>query len=180
MNSGYIDTARIISSQKIYGLYGMKHHIVEMRGGVTDAGRPIDQTIRLWNLEADFLNLRTCDASMQYTLSSKGTFPSHHFPLPRLCGARQPHTCLCWCGSGETEIFLGPLLPPLLPNISNFCPKAMGTSQDLPSHDVSMQYELSSNGIFPLQNLLTAPTALTAVYNSPSSNLIGNTWNTWL
>ena len=37
MNSGYV--ARIISSQKIYGLYGLKHHIVEMRGGVTDAGQ---------------------------------------------------------------------------------------------------------------------------------------------
>ena len=31
--------ARIISSQKIYSLYGLKHHIVEMRGGVTDAGQ---------------------------------------------------------------------------------------------------------------------------------------------
>ena len=31
--------ARIISSQKIYGLYGLKHHIVEMRGGVTDSGQ---------------------------------------------------------------------------------------------------------------------------------------------
>ena len=29
----------IISSQKIYGLYGLKHHIVEMRRGVTDAGQ---------------------------------------------------------------------------------------------------------------------------------------------
>ena len=26
------------STQKIYGLYGLKHHIVELRGGVTDAG----------------------------------------------------------------------------------------------------------------------------------------------
>ena len=31
--------ARIISSQKIYGLYARKPHIVEMRGGVTDARR---------------------------------------------------------------------------------------------------------------------------------------------
>ena len=31
--------ARIISSQKIYGLYARKHHIVEMRGDVTDARR---------------------------------------------------------------------------------------------------------------------------------------------
>ena len=37
---------RIISSQKIYGLFGLKHHIVEMRGDVTDAGRTTtEQTI---------------------------------------------------------------------------------------------------------------------------------------
>ena len=35
--------ARIISSQKIYDLYGLKHHIVEMRGGVTDAGQQQQQ-----------------------------------------------------------------------------------------------------------------------------------------
>ena len=27
------------SFQKIFGLYGLKHHIVEMSGDVTDAGR---------------------------------------------------------------------------------------------------------------------------------------------
>ena len=31
---------RIISPQKIYGLYGLKHYLVEMRGGVTGAGQP--------------------------------------------------------------------------------------------------------------------------------------------
>ena len=31
--------AMIISSQKIYGLYAWKHHIVEMGGYVTDAGQ---------------------------------------------------------------------------------------------------------------------------------------------
>ena len=31
--------ARIISSQKIYSLYARKHHIVEIGGDVTDAGR---------------------------------------------------------------------------------------------------------------------------------------------
>ena len=30
--------------QKIYGLYGLKHHIVEMREGVTGAGRTNKQT----------------------------------------------------------------------------------------------------------------------------------------
>ena len=30
----------VISFQKMYGLYGLKHNIVEMRGGVTDAGQP--------------------------------------------------------------------------------------------------------------------------------------------
>ena len=44
MNSGCV--ARIISSQKIYGLYGLKHHIVEMRGGVTDAGQPTNSEDR--------------------------------------------------------------------------------------------------------------------------------------
>ena len=41
-NRRYVDTkhvARIISSQKIYSLYARKHHIMEMRGDVTDAGR---------------------------------------------------------------------------------------------------------------------------------------------
>ena len=34
----------ILTPQKIYGLYGLKHHIVEMRGGVTDAGRTNKRT----------------------------------------------------------------------------------------------------------------------------------------
>ena len=29
----------VISFQKIFGLYGLKHHIVEISGDVTDAGR---------------------------------------------------------------------------------------------------------------------------------------------
>ena len=29
----------------MYGLFGLKHHIVEMRGGVTDAGQTNKQTI---------------------------------------------------------------------------------------------------------------------------------------
>ena len=40
--SGHV--ARIISLQKIYDLYGLKHHIVDMRGGVTDAGQTNEQT----------------------------------------------------------------------------------------------------------------------------------------
>ena len=59
MNSGYV--ARIISSQKIFDLYGLKHHIVETRGGVTDAGQTTDQTLKIellsqWKLEAEFRN----------------------------------------------------------------------------------------------------------------------------
>ena len=30
---------------KLYGLYARKHHIVEMRGGVSDAGQPTERTI---------------------------------------------------------------------------------------------------------------------------------------
>ena len=29
----------VISFQKMYGLYGLQHHIVEISGDVTDAGR---------------------------------------------------------------------------------------------------------------------------------------------
>ena len=29
----------VVSFQKMYGLYGLKHHIVEISGDVTDAGR---------------------------------------------------------------------------------------------------------------------------------------------
>ena len=53
--------ARIISSQKIYGLYARKHHIVEMRGDVTDAGRPTEQLkielLSQWKLEAESRNI---------------------------------------------------------------------------------------------------------------------------
>ena len=34
----------VISFQKIFGLYGLKHHIVEISGDVTDAGRTDEQT----------------------------------------------------------------------------------------------------------------------------------------
>ena len=33
----------VISFQKMYGLYGLKHHIVEISGDVTDAGRTNEQ-----------------------------------------------------------------------------------------------------------------------------------------
>ena len=36
----------VISFQKMYGLYGLKHHIVEISGDVTDAGRTNEQTTR--------------------------------------------------------------------------------------------------------------------------------------
>ena len=34
----------VISFKKIYGLYGLKHHIAEKSGDVTDAGRTDEQT----------------------------------------------------------------------------------------------------------------------------------------
>ena len=33
----------VISFQKMYGLYGLKHHIVEISGDVTDVGRTNEQ-----------------------------------------------------------------------------------------------------------------------------------------
>ena len=44
--------ASIISSQKICGLYALKHHIVEMRGGVTDAGQTTNNNWR-WSYSAN-------------------------------------------------------------------------------------------------------------------------------
>ena len=59
--------ARIISSQKIYGLYGLKHHIVEIRGDVTmrDGRRTTNddnkqvkiELLSRWKLEAEFCNI---------------------------------------------------------------------------------------------------------------------------
>ena len=36
-----------ISFQKMYGLYGLKHHIVEKSGDVTDAGRDEQQQAKI-------------------------------------------------------------------------------------------------------------------------------------
>ena len=62
--------ARIISSQKICGLYARKHHIVEMRGNVTDAWRTNERQQQLkiellsqWKLEAES---RKCLATKQH------------------------------------------------------------------------------------------------------------------
>ena len=35
---------QIISFQKIYGLYGLEHHMVEISGDVTDVGRTNERT----------------------------------------------------------------------------------------------------------------------------------------
>ena len=37
----------VISFQKIFGLYGLKHHIVEISRGVTDAGRMDNQQVKI-------------------------------------------------------------------------------------------------------------------------------------
>ena len=46
----------------MYGLYALKHHIVEMRGDVTDAGRQTNdeqlniELLSQWKLAAEFRN----------------------------------------------------------------------------------------------------------------------------
>ena len=46
----------------MYGLFARKHHIVEMRGDVTDAGQPIEQVkielLSQWKLEAESRNIK--------------------------------------------------------------------------------------------------------------------------
>ena len=41
--TGHQWIVRVISFQKMYGLYGLKHQIVEISGDVTDAGRTNEQ-----------------------------------------------------------------------------------------------------------------------------------------
>ena len=39
MGEWSLDSGSVMRFQKMYGLYGLKHHIVEISGDVTDAGR---------------------------------------------------------------------------------------------------------------------------------------------
>ena len=53
----HLHVARIISSQKIYGLYAGKHHTVEMRGDVTMRDKQLKiELLSQWKLEAEFRN----------------------------------------------------------------------------------------------------------------------------
>ena len=51
-----------MSCQKIYGLCGLKHHIVEIRDHVTRAGRTNKQgkivLLSQWTLDAEFRNIK--------------------------------------------------------------------------------------------------------------------------
>ena len=54
-----------ILTENIWLVHGLKHHIVEMRGGVMDAGQPTDQTITedngIWRLSfANLILLSMC------------------------------------------------------------------------------------------------------------------------
>ena len=75
--------ARIISSQKMYGLYARKHHIVEMRGDVTDAGRRRQQQLKIellsqWKLEAESRNITRSTEISQGLLIWQNTFDNWH------------------------------------------------------------------------------------------------------
>ena len=50
-----------VRKQKIYGLYGLKHHIVEISGDVTDAAQTNSEQgkielLSFWMLDAEFSN----------------------------------------------------------------------------------------------------------------------------
>ena len=75
-----------ISFQKIYGLCGLKGHIVEIRGGVTlvDGRRNVKIELEFW--EAEFaMNLTRC----------KNYFSSHLSETPALIG-RLPLPTSLW------------------------------------------------------------------------------------
>ena len=47
-----------ITFQKMYGLYVLKHHIVEISGDVTDAGRTNERQAKIWLLSFSSANRR--------------------------------------------------------------------------------------------------------------------------
>ena len=53
----------------MYGLYARKHHIIEMRGDVTDAGQTPEQLkielLSQWKLEAESRNFKHCKHVIQ-------------------------------------------------------------------------------------------------------------------
>ena len=57
----------VMSFQKMYGLYGLKHHIVDISGDVTDAGRTNKrrctslELLSLWFVKHWVLQLFTCE-----------------------------------------------------------------------------------------------------------------------
>ena len=51
----------VISFQKMYGLYGLKHHIVEISGDVTDAGRTNKRTNKQTTSEDRATQLLICE-----------------------------------------------------------------------------------------------------------------------
>ena len=89
---------------EIYSLYGLKHHIVEMRRGVTDAGQPNERTVKIlsqWKLGAEFSNwgelLGTYQtvirATMRHYRSARQGKAQHffaHIRVERTCIKRRP------------------------------------------------------------------------------------------
>ena len=51
----------VISFQKMYGLYGLKHHIVEISGDVTDAGQTNERTNKRTTSEDRATQLLICE-----------------------------------------------------------------------------------------------------------------------
>ena len=56
----------VTSFQKIYGLYGLKHHILEIRGDVTKLGRTDNQTRK--DRATQLLNRETLSFAIIYDL----------------------------------------------------------------------------------------------------------------
>ena len=57
----------VISFQKMFGLYGLKHHIVEISGDLTDAGRTNErQASDLGNAESRNNNIYSVNTTFQH------------------------------------------------------------------------------------------------------------------
>ena len=135
----WYDIARIISSQKIYGLYGLKHHIVEISGYVTRA--PVGAK-QIWpHISPDTSSLkvkwtkRKESVIMVSFLAGKNIIPSDsiNWPLASFCSSFSLQLCLAQPILGGESSQQRPLSSDWLPgrtstnHVLPFCLQETGT-----------------------------------------------------
>ena len=99
--------ARIISLQRIYGLYGLQPHIVEISGDVTDAGQTNTRTredratqpMNCWRLSLAILWWCKCSPNCNFHSfvgRKKERYPSDWETLAKLCSSNLNFAPISW------------------------------------------------------------------------------------